>query len=110
MLIGPDKVEAALNFLATASDDIAAARAMRLKAEYTRKRTKAELIRRANESSALMRDAWAETHPEYQRACEAEVEAVRADEYLRDRRNTAEVLIEAWRSEQANQRAGSQFR
>lgn len=109
-LISDDKVEAALDFLATSSEDIAVARAQRLRAEFARKRTRAELIRKANEATAQAREAWAESHPDYAKACEAECEAVERDEYLRDRRNGADVIIEAWRTQNANQRAGNQFR
>ena len=109
-LITDDKMEAALNFLATSSEEIAAARAERLRSEFRRKRKRAELFRKANESSAGLREAWAESHPEYAEACELEALAVERDEYLRDRRNAADAIIEAWRSEQANARAGSQFR
>lgn len=109
-LISNDKIEAALHFLATSSEEIAAARAQRLRAEFRRKRVKAELIRQANEGSAVMREAWAESHPDYAAACEAECEAVEQDEFLRDRRNGADAVIEAWRSEQANARAGGSFR
>lgn len=109
-LISDDKIEAALQFLATTSEDIAAARAMRLRCEFRRKRTRAELIRKANESNAQMRDAWAESHPDYAAACEAECLAVERDEFLRDRRNGADAVIEAWRSEQANARAGGNLR
>jgi hypothetical protein len=109
-LISDEKVEAALDFLATSSDEIAAARAQRLRAEFKRKRIRAELIRKANESTVGAREAWAESHPEYAAACEEECLAVERDEYLRDRRNGADVILDAWRTQQANARSGSQFR
>lgn len=109
-LISDDKIEAALHFLATSSEDIAAARAMRLRSEFRRKRVRAELIRKANESNAQLRDAWAESHPDYAEACENECLAVEKDEFLRDRRNGADAILEAWRSEGASLRAGSNFR
>jgi hypothetical protein len=109
-LISDDKIEAALNFLATSSEEIAAARAQRLRAEFKRKRTRAELIRKANEATAQAREAWAESHPDYAKACEEECVAVEADEFLRDRRNAADTIVETWRTQEANQRAGGQFR
>jgi hypothetical protein len=93
-LITDDKIEAALHFLATTSEDIAAARAQRLRAEFRRKRVKAELLRKANESNAQLREAWAESHPDYALACEGECDAVERDEFLRDRRNGADAVIE----------------
>ena len=109
-LISDDKVEAALEFLAASSDEIAAARAQRLRAEFKRKRIRAELIRKANEATVGAREAWAESHPEYAAACEEECIAVERDESLRDRRNGADVILEVWRTTQANARAGSNFR
>jgi ribonucleoside-diphosphate reductase alpha chain len=41
---------------------------------------------------------------------DAFMRAVEADEQARAERNKAETIIEAWRTQNANQRAGSQFR
>ena len=109
-LVTDAMVEEALNYLSVSSDHIAAARAMRLRAEFKRKRVRAKLILESNQSSAIMREAWAEAHSLYYEACEDEVKAVEADEHARSERNKAETVIEAWRTENANQRAGSQFR
>lgn len=109
-LISDDKIEAALTFLATSSEEIAAARAQRLRAEFRRKRVRAELIRQSNETTAAQREAYAESHPDYAAACEAECQAVEQDEYLRDRRNGADAVVSAWQTEQATARAGGNFR
>lgn len=109
-LITEERIEAALHFLATTSEDIAAARAQRLRAEFRRKRVKAELLRKANESNAQLREAWAESHPDYAQACEDECDAVQRDEFLRDRRNGADSVVSAWQTEQATARAGATFR
>lgn len=109
-LITDEMVEAALEYLATASDHIAAARANRLRAEFKRKRIRAKLMLQSNQASASMREAWAEAHQLYFDACEEEVAAVEADEKAREERNKASTVIEAWRTENANRRAGDQFR
>jgi len=109
-LVTDEMVEEALNYLSVSSDHIAAARAMRLRAEFKRKRVRAKLILESNQPSATMREAWAEAHSLYHQACEEEVEAVEVDERARSERNKAETVIEAWRTENANQRAGQQFR
>jgi hypothetical protein len=109
-LVTDDMVEAALNYLATASDHIAAARANRLRAEFKRKRVRAKLILESNQPSAIMREAWAEAHEVYFEACEAEVKATEIDEKAREERNKAGVVIEAWRTENANRRTGGDFR
>ena len=103
-------VEEALNYLAASSDHIAAARAMRLRAEFKRKRVRAKLILDSNQSSAVAREAWAEAHPLYHEACEEEVRAVEADEHARAEGNKAETIIETYRTEEATRRAGQQFK
>ena len=109
-LVTGEMVEEALNYLASSSDHIAAARAMRLRAEFKRKRVRAKLILESNQSSAIAREAWAEAHSLYHEACENEVKAVEADEYARAERNKADAILEAWRTENANHRAGQNFR
>ena len=108
-LISDEWIEDALGYLATATDQTAAARAQRVRAEFNRKRTRAMLMLRSPESSAAMREAWAESHSEYAEACEQEASAVEADEWHRAQRNKADTIIEAWRTEQASHRAGSKF-
>ena len=109
-LVTDEMMEEALNYLATSSDLIASARAQRLRAEFKRKRLRAKLILESNQPSATMREAWAEAHPEYHKACEEEVTAVEADEHARAERNKADTIIETYRTEEATRRAGQSFR
>lgn len=108
-LISDEAIEDALQYLATSVDVTAAARAQRIRAEFNRKQTRAMLMLRSPESSAAMREAWAESHTEYREACEQEAQAVEADEWHRSKRNQCDMVIEAWRTEQASNRAGSKF-
>ena len=109
-LITDDMIEAALGFLATASESTAASRAMRLRKEFARKRIRASLILSAPHTSAGLREAWAESHVDYERACNEEADALQQDEYNRSERNKADSILEAWRTEQASLRAGTSFR
>ena len=109
-LVTDQMVEEALNYLSVSSDHIAAARAMRLRAEFKRKRVRAKLILESNQPSAIMREAWAEAHSLYYEACEDEVKAVEADERARSERNKADTVLEVYRTEEATHRAGQQFR
>lgn len=109
-LVTDDMISAALNFLATSSRDAAAARGMRVRREFMRKRARARLMLQSDEKTATAREAWAEDHDDYVAACEAEAEAVEADEFLRAERNKAETVIQCWQTENANRRAGSNFR
>ena len=108
--ITDEMMEEALSFLATHSEQGAEARANRFKAEHARKRVRANLILTSDEKTSAMKEAWAEQHERYIQAINDEAEAIKWDEYFRAERNRADALIEAWRSEQANQRAGSNFR
>jgi hypothetical protein len=109
-LVTDEMMEAALDFLATCSDQIASARAIRLRSEFKRKRVRAKLMLESNHTSAQMREAWAEAHPLYNEACEEEIKAVEADERLRSERNRADTIIETFRTEEATWRAGQSFR
>ena len=108
-LISDEWIEEALNYLATASDKTAAARANRVRAEFNRKQVRAKLVLSSPESSVAMRDAWAESHRDYIAACDEEVAAIEADEWHRSQRNKCDAIVEAWRTEQASHRAGSKF-
>lgn len=109
-LVTDDMIETAIQYLATASEITAAARANRIRAEHKRKRTRAMLILQSQERSATLREAWAEAHDLYSEACEAEAKAVEADEFHRNERNKADTIIAAWQTEGANNRAGGNFR
>jgi hypothetical protein len=108
-LISDEWIENALEYLSTCSDKIAAARGQRVRAEFMRKQTRARLMLSSPESSAAMREAWAECHKDYIAACEDEAKAVEEDEWHRSQRNKADTVIEAWRTEQASNRAGNKF-
>ena len=108
-LITDEWIEQALEYLANASELTAAARGQRVRAEFTRKQVRARLMLMSPESSAAMREAWAECHADYIAACEDEAKAVEADEWHRSQRNKADTVIEAWRTEQASHRAGGKF-
>ena len=109
-LITDEAIEEALNYLANSSDIAAAARAALLRSQFERKRVRSKLVLQSNEKTVALKECWAECHPEYISACEDELKAYEADEYYRNKRNACDAIIEAWRSEQANNRAGSSFK
>lgn len=109
-LITDEMIEDALRTLATTAEKTAAARAARLRAEFRRKQVRASLILASEHKTAELRAAEAESHPHYLQACEDESRALEIDEKLRAERNDAAILIEAWRTEKASNRAGSNFR
>lgn len=109
-LVTDQMVSDALDYLAKSDTLAAGAKANRVRQDHRRKRVRARLILDSNEKSLGLREAWAECQEAYAEACEDEADAVESDEEHRNKRNTADAIIEAWRSEQANRRAGSNFR
>jgi hypothetical protein len=109
-LVTDKMVEDALQWLARSDELAAGAKANRVRMEHRREMVRAKLMLESNETSDNKRRAWAECQPRYVEAVENEADAVEADETHRNKRNTCNAIIEAWRSEQANKRAGSNFR
>lgn len=110
MLISNEMVQAAFDYLNDAADAAAKAKADRVLAEHRRKKVLAELTLEASQKTADLRKAWAESHPTYWDACQAEANAVRADEWHRMNRAKAEALVSAWQTENANLRATTRIR
>lgn len=104
-LITEKMVHVAFDYLHDAADAAAMAKHNRILAEHRRKKILAELMLEADKRTADMRKAWAESHPVYWEACKEEAEAVRADEWHRMQKAKAEAVIDAWRTENANQRS-----
>lgn len=110
-LISDEMVEDALRHLAVSSEEEASARAMRERLDFDRKQIRAaNILKAVHMSSAAMREAWAETQDNYIEATSRFCDAVEKDELLRSKRNTCVVIIEAWRTQNANERAGRDFR
>jgi hypothetical protein len=110
VIVTNEQVAEALDYLAKHDVVAAGASGMYRRSEYKRKAVRARLIRECNANSADMRVAFAESHPDYVEACEDEAEAYESAEYHRNRRNTCDTIIEAWRTQCSNQRAGASFR
>lgn len=104
-MISDNDIERAVHYLASNARNAAKARAERAYVEEYRKTVKAQLMREhSNEPlGAQEREAYAD--PRYIQHLQAIKEAVEADEYNRWMMSAAEAKIEAWRSQQANQRA-----
>lgn len=108
-LVSMDMVSNALQYLSEGIDEAAAAKAERVRAEFNRKKVRAQIIR-DTDGPMTIREATAECHPDYETACEREAEAVRVDELHRLNRNKADAVISAWQTESATLRAGQNFR
>lgn len=104
MLVDNKTVEAAFDWLHDNREKSAAAKAIRIRAEYAVKKAKAKGFLDATGNNAE-REAQALMTDEYDKAVDAEIEAIEADEFHRNQRSRCSALIEAWRTEQSNYRA-----
>ena len=101
--ISDQRMEAALHFLAETDEQFAAVKADHAKAEIYRKRIRAKVSLLAT-GTATDRQARAETDPETIAADEEFIIAITALEQLKARRERAMIVIEVWRSINANRR------
>lgn len=108
-LITDQVLDGAFEWLLQSSDEIAQARANLIRAEY---KVKAEFSRLYLKATGAVeaRKAWAFSHPEYADAIERLAEAEGTWERAKDQRNRAEMIIEAWRTEQASRRVIDRIR
>lgn len=102
-LITQEMAQAAFDWLASNSEDVAHARGSLIRAEYRAKRIHAKQMLAA-EGSQEVRKALATVSEEYQSACEDHAEAEAKWAGILDTRNKFELLIEAWRTQASNER------
>ena len=98
-------MEKALAYLATTDEPCADLRADMERAEYKAKRTKAAIFQ-LSEGSVAERNAVAETSGDTQEAYEGYFKALRDFEAMKNKRSTEEIVIDTWRSLNANRRQG----
>jgi hypothetical protein len=103
-MISDDEIEKALDYLRDNALSAAKARAERLYMEEYRKTVKAELMSQSNLEAIGAQERFAYAHDEYKGHLDAMRTAIELDERHRFLLRAAEAKIEAWRSEQANQR------
>ncbi len=104
-MITEEEIEKTLDWLVKNATPAAKARADRLYLEQWLKSQKAVLMKKSGQESAAAQERDALAHAEYLRTLEVYRDAVVEDERYRWLNTAAEVKIEVWRSEQANQRA-----
>lgn len=110
MIVTDKNVSDALAYLADDPHPIALARKDLTDAENASKKIFAEMFRASSGSSVGAREAEAVVQPEYTAAKKTESEAFFEFERHRARTRAAEMLIEVWRSENANVRAAERVR
>lgn len=103
-----DQIERPLTFIRDRAQDHAEAKANRVYLEQFRKSKKAILMQQAEQDGIKTiadREAYAYAHPEYLQLLDGLKVAVEREEYLKTQIGVAQLRIELYRTEQANQRA-----
>ena len=106
LMIPNEAVEMAFLYLNNSSEEIAAARANMIRAEYKAKRVFARMFMAAS-GSVEARKAMATDSEEYAEAMERIAIAEETWERMTDQRNRAKLILEAWRTREATERAVS---
>ena len=92
-----DRAEKAANFLTETDEKIAALKVKHEKDKRKAKRAWSAIFLRVD-GSVEARKAQAETHPDYETAVAAEMTSLLEYEKLRNHRDTAQIVIDFWRS------------
>lgn len=109
-IITQDVLDAAFEWLLKSSDEIAAARANKIRKEFKARKVFARLFLTAPTGNVETRKMWATDHSEYEGAMEDVAIAEETWERCQDQRNRAELIIEAWRTQKASQRVIDRIR
>lgn len=100
-------MERALRWMATTDTEFADWRVASLRTEYLAEVAEALVYGSITEGSVEDRKKAAKASAEVKKAMEDHFAAVRGYEVLRAQRKSAELLIETWRSVNANRRVGN---
>ena len=106
MNISEDRLKKALTYLAETDEPAAKAKALSVGLDEQRKSLRAILFTQ-KEGSQGLRAELAMADPAYIEHLEKLQSAVYEYETLRNKRLTESLIVEVWRSEQANRRAGN---
>ena len=104
-ILSADELQKAVDWLRDNADSCAKARATRIYLEEYRKSLKALLMSKYPDMSVSAQEREAYAHQDYQSHLKLMQQAIYEDERMKFFRASAEVKIEAWRTQQANIRA-----
>lgn len=104
--ISDEAVQRALDYLKDKAPERAAARAARLYMEKQVKVVWADVFMSADAKTVADKEAIAESSMAYRDALKEYRQAIEQDEKCREYANAAQILIELYRTEQANNRKG----
>lgn len=101
MIISEELVHTAVDYMTTQSGKAADAKGNLVRADYHRKRIRAQLILASDQKSQGLREAYADAHEDYAEVCEKLAQCEREYEWHRNERSKCETVCEMWRTEQA---------
>lgn len=104
-MITQEQAEAANDYIRDHAKEYAQAKADRIQLEHFRKSQEAILAAKGA-GTVQARQAYAFDHPDYRQILEALRDAVEREEFTRYRIKAAELKIEIWRTQEANNRRG----
>jgi hypothetical protein len=105
-MIDDDRLHKALTFLATTDERCAYLRTNMERAEFKAKAIKDAMFKRLS-GSVADRSAEAGASEDYETAMSEYFDTLQAYEALRNKRATEAIVIDTWRTIQANQRRGN---
>jgi hypothetical protein len=104
-MISEERAEKALRFLVDTDETAAAAKAEMERAEFAYKRTR-EAVFTHSEGTVAERQAIAMTHANTLGAHERYIHAIALYNKVANKRDTERIVMDAWRTLQANKRQG----
>lgn len=107
MLVNETRVEQALAYLSDTDFKCANSKVDAERWKYLAKRHRAISVLATKEGTAQVKEATAELDEEVKRAEDNYFECLRMYEHVSAQRKTEQLVIEVWRTEQANLRKGS---
>jgi len=104
MIIREEWVHEAVEYLREQSNPAAVAKGNLVRADYHRKKVRARLILESPHSSQGLREAYADSHPDYEEICEKLAKCEEQNEWYRNERSKSETICEMWRTQSATLR------
>lgn len=105
-MITDERLEKAINFIAQTDEEAAELTANARRLELKAKAIWSACFLHAEAKTVAEREALATTHQEYAIATDAQLIAQQLADTMKNRRGTAVLIHEAWRSFNANRRQG----
>jgi len=105
-LISDERAEKALRYLAATDESCGAAKAHQERMEYKAKAMRQQVFL-IEEGTVAERQAKAEVHHDYQNTLNEYFDAMKTYSAIANKRETERIVLDTWRTVQANRRSGA---